>query len=90
MVVGQQNQQIACDSLATTLVLPWYWFTKVSRTTGLFSSPGAVLLTGEGSDVLEDVEMVRQVTRALGESVHSQWSGDCTTHRSTKHQLAAG
>lgn len=38
----------------------WVSYTKVSQTTGLFSSPGAVVLQGEGVDVLEDVDMVRQ------------------------------
>ncbi|CAL1162684.1 unnamed protein product [Cladocopium goreaui] len=43
----------------------------VSQTTGLFSSPGAVLLTGDAADVLQDVQMVREVEKtAYVETIH--------------------
>lgn len=47
-------------NLVWLLYIVWVSYTKVSQTTGLFSSPGAVVLQGEGVDVLEDVDMVRQ------------------------------
>jgi selenophosphate synthetase-related protein len=46
---------------------------QVSQTTGLFSSPGAELLTGDAADVLQDVQMVREAISAdgpMGQLIH--------------------
>lgn len=39
---------------------------KVTKTTGLFSSPGAVVLQGESEDVLQDAQTIRKVSGKKG------------------------